>query len=334
MAIYAVIKTGGKQYRVAPGDIVKVEKLTGAPGATVEISEVYMLANAQDITVGNPTIANARVVAEVIDAGRRKKIIIFKQKRRKGYRRTIGHRQYFTTLRINEIALGDNVYKADVTVARAPEAIDATPTQPSSTKDDRSKASATVPAPKAPSPKATAPVKPESVAQADRTSGAVPHLRDRDTPAPRETITPMAPPHDTPPESRIEPAKIATAAPPVSETDNARIADTALPAEPSAREEQKQPSKIEIPPIRQPEATEAPARHKHWYWLIAVIALLAAIGFFLFGKHGDRTPENAVPVSAQPQETAPPKAKQTVRDVKIKKPAVGSTPSAPVQPPD
>src|SRR6266852_4759366 len=80
MATYAVMKTGGKQYRVAPGDIVKVEKLAVAPGATVEISEVYLLANSQGITVGNPTIANARVVAEVIEEGRHKKVIIFKKR--------------------------------------------------------------------------------------------------------------------------------------------------------------------------------------------------------------------------------------------------------------
>lgn len=96
MAIYAVIKTGGKQYKVAPGDVVKVEKLAVAPGATVEIGEVYLLADEQDITVGNPPITNARVLAEVVEEGRHDKIVVFKKKRRKGYQRTIGHRQYFT----------------------------------------------------------------------------------------------------------------------------------------------------------------------------------------------------------------------------------------------
>src|SRR6266545_2275774 len=104
MAIYAVIKTGGKQYRVAPGDVVKVEKLGIASGGTVEISEVYLIADDHDITVGHPTIANARVVAEVVGEGRGEKIITFKKKRRKGYQRTIGHRQYFTTLKISPMA--------------------------------------------------------------------------------------------------------------------------------------------------------------------------------------------------------------------------------------
>src|SRR5712691_2498876 len=136
MATYAVMKTGGKQYRVAPGDVVKVEKLAVAPGATVEISEVYLLANSQGITVGNPIITNARVVAEVIEEGRHEKVIIFKKKRRKGYQRTIGHRQYFTTLRISEIALGDNVYKAQARVPHpdAPRTKLARPVRPSPTK--------------------------------------------------------------------------------------------------------------------------------------------------------------------------------------------------------
>ena len=79
MAIYAVIKTGGKQYRVAPGDVVKVEKLGIASGATVEISEVYLIADDHDITVGHPTIANARVVAEVIGRDATKKLLLSKR---------------------------------------------------------------------------------------------------------------------------------------------------------------------------------------------------------------------------------------------------------------
>jgi large subunit ribosomal protein L21 len=322
MATYAVMKTGGKQYRVAPGDVVKVEKLAVAPGATVEISEVYLLANSQGITVGNPIIANARVVAEVIEEGRHEKVIIFKKKRRKGYQRTIGHRQYFTTLRISEIALGDNVYKAEATVPRpdASKVIAAAPAQPLPTKSDRTKASATkfVPTPKAPSPKETASAKtPEPMIVA------------------RETTSPIAPSGDTPPESRIETAKIATA-PPVSGTGNARIIDTVPAAEPSIRAEEKQPTKAWMPPTPQPEAAEEPTRHKYRYWIVAVIiiALLTGIGFLIFGDRDQRRPENAVPVSAQPEKTTPPKAKPPVRDVNIKKPTGASTPSAPVRPPD
>src|SRR2546428_13392531 len=117
MAIYAVIKTGGKQYRVAPGDVVKVEKLGIVSGGTVEISEVYLIADDHDITVGHPTIVNARVVAEVVEQGRDKKIITFKKKRRKGYQRTIGHRKYFTALRFRGIALGVHVSKAQARIS-------------------------------------------------------------------------------------------------------------------------------------------------------------------------------------------------------------------------
>src|SRR5712692_879599 len=182
MAIYAVIKTGGKQYRVAPGEVVKVEKLGIVSGATVEISEVYLIADDHDITVGHPTIANARVVAEVVEQGRDKKIITFKKKRRKGYQRTIGHRQYFTTLRISAIALGDRVYKAQATVSRpdAPRTT-ARPARPLPTKADPPKPSATkfVEAPKAPPPKETAPTQTQT--PADRAPVAVPDARGRDT---------------------------------------------------------------------------------------------------------------------------------------------------------
>src|SRR5712691_847977 len=183
MAIYAVIKTGGKQYRVAPGDVVKVEKLGIASGATVEISEVYLIADDHDITVGHPTIANARVVAEVVEQGRDKKIITFKKKRRKGYQRTIGHRQYFTTLRISAIALGDRVHKAQARVSRpdAPRTKTAGPAQPLPTKAVLPKPSATkfVEARKAPPPKETAPI--QSQTPADRAPPvAVPDVRGRD----------------------------------------------------------------------------------------------------------------------------------------------------------
>src|SRR5712692_6798422 len=182
MPIYAVIKTGGKQYRVAPGDVVKVEKLGIVLGATVEISEVYLIADDHDITVGHPTIVNARVVAEVVEQGRDKKIITFKKKRRKGYQRTIGHRQYFTALRIREIALGDHVYKAQARISRpdAPRTKPARPARPLPTRADVPKPRATkfVEPPKAPSPKETAPTQPQT--PADRASVAAPDVRGPD----------------------------------------------------------------------------------------------------------------------------------------------------------
>lgn len=105
--MYAIVKTGGKQYRVAPGDTVKIEKLEGEPGATVEFTDVLMVAGdaGKDIQIGMPTVANAKVSAEIKRQTKGKKIIIFKSKRRKGYRKKTGHRQLLTEVTIRDISL-------------------------------------------------------------------------------------------------------------------------------------------------------------------------------------------------------------------------------------
>jgi large subunit ribosomal protein L21 len=100
--MFAVIRTGGKQYRVAPNDIIKIEKIAGKPGEIVELAEVLLLGGDRPKT-GSPTIAGALVAAEVLEQTRGDKVLVFKKKRRKGYRRTKGHRQELTALRITEI---------------------------------------------------------------------------------------------------------------------------------------------------------------------------------------------------------------------------------------
>jgi large subunit ribosomal protein L21 len=100
--MFAVIRTGGKQYRVAPNDIIEIEKIAGKPGDIIELSEVILLGGDSPKT-GNPTIAGALVAAEVIEQTRGDKIVVFKKKRRKNYRRKKGHRQELTALRITEI---------------------------------------------------------------------------------------------------------------------------------------------------------------------------------------------------------------------------------------
>ena len=102
--MHAVIKTGGKQYRVAPGDTVKVETLTAEVGQQVTLSEVLALSNGDDVKVGSPFVAGAAVVATVVGHGRHDKVTIFKMKRRKHYQKHQGHRQNFTELRIDSIA--------------------------------------------------------------------------------------------------------------------------------------------------------------------------------------------------------------------------------------
>lgn len=101
--VFAVIKTGGKQYKVAPGEVLRVEKLPGEPGDTVELSEVLLVAGEGEPRVGTPLVEGARVKATILEQGRSKKIIVFKKKRRKNYKRKRGHRQYYTVLRIEEI---------------------------------------------------------------------------------------------------------------------------------------------------------------------------------------------------------------------------------------
>jgi large subunit ribosomal protein L21 len=100
--MFAVIKTGGKQYRVAADDVLKVEKVAGDPGAIVQFGEVLLLGGDQ-VTLGAPTVAGASVAAEVVEQGRGPKIIAFKKRRRKNSRRKRGHRQEFTLIRITEI---------------------------------------------------------------------------------------------------------------------------------------------------------------------------------------------------------------------------------------
>ena len=101
--MYAIVKTGGKQYRVTPGQTVRVEKLEGAVGDSVELGDVLLVGGEGETQVGQPRVDGASVAAEIVEQGRAKKIIIFKKKRRKGYHKKQGHRQAFTGLKITEI---------------------------------------------------------------------------------------------------------------------------------------------------------------------------------------------------------------------------------------
>jgi large subunit ribosomal protein L21 len=100
--MFAVIKTGGKQYRVAADDVIKVDKVSGDPGEIVQLGEVLVLGG-DNVTLGEPTVSGASVAAEVLEQGRGPKIIAFKKRRRKNSRRKRGHRQEFTLLRVTEI---------------------------------------------------------------------------------------------------------------------------------------------------------------------------------------------------------------------------------------
>ena len=104
--MYAVVKTGGKQYRVSKDDILKVERLPGEAGDVVTLEDVLMLGDGADVTVGAPMVDGASVAAEILEQKRDRKIIVFKKRRRQNYRRKNGHRQHLTVLKVTDILTG------------------------------------------------------------------------------------------------------------------------------------------------------------------------------------------------------------------------------------
>lgn len=110
--MYAVLKCGGKQLKVSKGDTVLVEKLTGEKGDKVTLDNILLLADGENLTVGTPTVEGATVTASIEEQIRDKKVIIFKKKRRQGYKRKKGHRQYLTVLKIEEISAKGGANKA------------------------------------------------------------------------------------------------------------------------------------------------------------------------------------------------------------------------------
>jgi len=103
--MYAVIKTGGKQYKVAPGEKLKVEQIPADVGAEVILDQVLMIGDGDQVTIGKPLVGGAAVRATVLEQGKGEKVRIFKMRRRKHYRKTQGHRQAFTSLRIDSISM-------------------------------------------------------------------------------------------------------------------------------------------------------------------------------------------------------------------------------------
>jgi len=104
--VYAVIETGGKQYRVEPGDTVRVETLPGEMGDAVEFDRVLLISDDESVAVGRPVIEGARVTGEIVEHGLGEKLTVYKFKRRKNQRKRNGHRQQFTAVKINEVVHG------------------------------------------------------------------------------------------------------------------------------------------------------------------------------------------------------------------------------------
>lgn len=104
--MYAVIESGGKQHRVEPGEVLKLEKLDAEAGATVDFDKVMLIGDASELKVGTPYVEGGKVSAEVVSHGRHDKVTIIKMRRRKHYRRQAGHRQWFTQVKITDISGG------------------------------------------------------------------------------------------------------------------------------------------------------------------------------------------------------------------------------------
>jgi large subunit ribosomal protein L21 len=102
--MYAIVRTGGKQYQVAQGDQLRVESLAGNVGETVELDDILLVADGEKVQIGKPQVAGAKVTATIVEQGKAKKVLVYKKKRRQGYEVKNGHRQQYTALRIDGIS--------------------------------------------------------------------------------------------------------------------------------------------------------------------------------------------------------------------------------------
>lgn len=325
MTTYAVMKTGGKEYRVAPGDVVRVEKLAAAPGATVEICEISSVETAQGVIAGSPSVAGARVIADIVEEGHGEKILIFKKKRRDHYQMMTGDLQSYSALRIREIVVPESAYAActpRLDVAEAP-----TPPPPRIAKPEREVAKLQAKKPSqqqmssTPSSPALVEVMPPVVAQSD--APAYPEVRSEELVG----IQPQAP---KPSRNIVHPVHVV----------EAPLSTRSSPEMPPARV-------IPFPRVDIAAPTTAlaePGPGKRSHRLAALVAGLLVItaGLVVWGSREARAPGQAAvevatvappPQAAQPA-VPPPAAKAPPRrELAVKKTAAASAPSAPVQPP-
>ena len=192
--IYAVIRSGGKQYKVEPNQLLDVELLPTDVGAVVELSDVLLVADGDDVTVGQPLVAGARVVAEVVEHGRGPKIIVFKYKNKTRYRRRTGHRQSYTRLAIRQILVGaEPAAVAAPAKARRPRAPAKPAAEPKAAPPEVEEAVVVAEQPEAAAPVSEAPVAEEAPAAAEPVSmeaappAEAPKTRRRRPAAPKAT---------------------------------------------------------------------------------------------------------------------------------------------------
>lgn len=329
MGIYAVIKTGGKQYRVSPGDVLKVEKLPASAGRAIEISDVFLFVHDGEVAVGNPTVATARVIAELIEEGRGEKIRVFKKRRRKHYQKTIGHRQHYSAIRISEIIHGDKRYAASG--ARAG--------------DDKAEPARSVPGAVSSASRAGAP------GAGGNAPAGVAHTR---SPA---TAPPFAAPDTADVAVVVSASGIDERRPATNAADRATppVDDAAgVAGVPPDKGEAPAPEPAGVvspmPPSGSPRLLVervAPGkdgeRHRQdlYWWSAALLATLLGGAGWLLSKDDERAlqrgrvdPVPVNPIPAEPLHAEQTRAQPPLREVKVRKPARAASPSAPAQPPD
>lgn len=363
MGIYAVIKTGGKQYRVSPGDVVQVEKLSAAPGEAVEITDVFMLVKGEDVAIGKPTVANVRVIAEVVTQARGEKIRIFKKRRRKHYQKTIGHRQHYSTIRIIEIVDGDRNYRASdadasrIDIGGRESKAAALPAAPPDRKPEsvRPKSESAVdtilPAPRVGVPPASASGDRASTAGPPPLSvgGLAEPTVEKLTPASIafEPIPPITLPAGSGEPVRPDALAMEPESPRhVPSPDSGRTLETPTPAPAFAAVDVGPREAPRTIAIDQTPAALAATPHEEksrrtgllWFLTPLLALLIGGLGWWL---KGDENPASApARVDAQPanqatQPAATPLApRPPIKEARLRKPARASAPSAPNQPPD
>jgi large subunit ribosomal protein L21 len=366
MGIYAVIKTGGKQYRVSPGDRLHVEKLAAVPGDTIEINEVFMIVNGTAVSTGKPTVAGARVVAKVIDEGRHDKIIVFKKKRRKGYRKTMGHRQYYSTLQIDQIIEGDKTYGVQDRDRQPPVPVQKKPEQkpkinsPASAKTVSDNKQTTIEEVAATQTPATTVHKKQETPPASTTSRHL-HFDHQEavdsSPASAEQPTPAAPVKTSKPDMKKEPAPAQhlhfdhPEADTVAGKDEVQGSRSGTDKQSGLEEvtETSRPlakAKVKTRPTVVPTSAVSNKRKANSkYWIVAILLLLL-LGLVRLFSSPDKIEmeqpatvetEALEPLAEEPQAPKPKAAalpKPVIPEVKLQKPSPAASPTAPTAPPE
>ena len=365
MSVYAVIHSGGKQYRVSPGDVVQVEKLVAQPGETIEISRVYFFSHDGQVSTGDPVLRNTHIVAQVQEESRSDKVLVFKRKRRKGFRRSNGHRQSMTSLKITKIVHGGTVFKVEkkkIVEKLAAAAAAAKMARDSMHKTKAENKPKRKPAPE-PKPKERIPETASPPPQPEKPLPVAEEPKiETPSPAPEppkiETPPPMPEPPTTTPEAKADVTEARQSMDETVEQRRAPEIKTAPPAAPAEQTMKREPEVPTVPPPMEPEITlpsvqpavehetkriepektAEPEKSRRWWIIAAIMAALLLLGLLLFNWNtlfpGDGPAVGPRPKTGEPAKEKKRKARPPVRDIETEKTAPVDKPAAPAQPPD